>query len=133
MANFCLTVVERQGKGRRGAANLLGIEFPVLKKLGELTATKGDEKTARKVPPTGFNPYIASEVEWMEAAVCAIIRRLGEWAARATLHPPLTMAESPCAQDLRDCHEINVPDNGIAAARVSHGWWPKRRSDDGSG
>jgi len=35
-------------------------------------------------------------------------------------------------QILRDCHEINVPDNGIAAARVSHGWWPKRRSVDGS-
>ena len=34
---------------------------------------------------------------------------------------------------LRDCHKINVPDSGIAAARVSHGWWPKRRSDDGSG
>jgi hypothetical protein len=35
--------------------------------------------------------------------------------------------------ELRDCHEISVPDDGIAAASVSHGWWRKRRSGDDSG
>ena len=34
---------------------------------------------------------------------------------------------------LRDRHEISVPDYVIAAGSVSHGWWPKRQFDDGSG
>lgn len=94
MANFCLSLVEI-GSGRRGAAKRLGIEFAVLNKLGELAATKGDEKTARKVPRTGFTAYTAEEVAWMEATVRSIIRRLGELAAGADLRPTLTIADLP--------------------------------------
>ena len=57
MANFCLTLVKQRGSGRKGAAKLLGIAFDVLRKLDELAATKGDEKTARKVPRGGFTSY----------------------------------------------------------------------------
>jgi hypothetical protein len=95
MANFCLSLVEQRGSGRRGASKMLGIEFAILHTLGGLTATKGDEQTARKVPRSGFTPYNAQEVEWMEAAVCSIIRRLGEVAAGSDLHSTLTMADLP--------------------------------------
>jgi hypothetical protein len=95
MANFCLSLVEQKGSGRKGAAKMLGIQFAILHTLGGLTATKGDEQTARKVPRMGFTPYSAKEVEWIEAAVCSIIRRLGEVAAGSNLHPTLTMADLP--------------------------------------
>jgi hypothetical protein len=95
MANFCLTLVKQRGSGRKGAAKLLGIAFDVLRKLDELAATKGDEKTARKVPRGGFTSYTPREVRWMEAAVRAIIRRLGELPAGRDGQPTVTIADLP--------------------------------------
>ncbi|MDO8477814.1 MAG: abortive infection family protein [Candidatus Rokubacteria bacterium] len=34
---------------------------------------------------------------------------------------------------LRDRNEISVPGEGGLAVKVSHGWWPRRQFDDGSG
>jgi hypothetical protein len=83
MAYACLTLVQaRAGTGNpRQLGRMLGIEEAVLRKLGELTSTVGDESTARKFqagrPARSFS---SAEKEWIDAAVRALIRRVGELA-----------------------------------------------------
>jgi hypothetical protein len=97
MAYFCLTVVEDSARGRRSASRDYSIAEGVLRKLGELTSTVGSEKTARKMPaPDRRRPHSPQEIAWVEAAVKALIRRMGEIAydpARAW--PQITMKDLP--------------------------------------
>jgi hypothetical protein len=95
MAYFVLTVLEMHG-GRRKAAARFGIGGRVLSKLGHLASETGDVKTARKAAATA-RPLTAEESRWLEAAVIAIVRRVGEVAAAgsAALLPQLTMADLP--------------------------------------
>lgn len=81
MAYFCLTVLESDfpNNKRAGAARKYGIHVDVLQKLGELTTTRGDERTARKAEPNrNFAPLTGKEEEWIRTAVKSIIRRVGE-------------------------------------------------------
>jgi hypothetical protein len=95
MAYFCLTVLESsaQETGRRGAAKQYAIDHDVLKKLGELTADRGDPMTARKMGST-LKPHTPVELEWIVAVVKLIIRRAAEFAAGASL-TPVNMADLP--------------------------------------
>ncbi len=96
MAYFVLTLADATAQGRRrDAAKLLHVDFEVLRKLGELTARRGDPKTARKAPQDGqFQKLSDTERAWLEEAVQKIIRRLGEKAAGAQL-TSLTLKELP--------------------------------------
>jgi len=82
MAYFCLTILERQD--RRAAAQHFGIEYAVLNKLGELTSTRGDDVTARKMTAKTIL-LTGSERVWIEAAIKAIILHLGTRGRGATL------------------------------------------------
>lgn len=95
MAYFALTVLEMHG-GRRVAASRLHIDKAVLSTVGHLASEAGDVTTARKARAAA-RPLTQQETAWLEAAVVAIIRRVGEVAgvdADAPL-PRLTMADLP--------------------------------------
>jgi hypothetical protein len=101
MAYFCLTTVDgstgiRRGK-RPAASRRYGISEDVLRKLGDLTSNVGSERTARKLPPpTGRRDHTGQEIAWIEAAVRASIRRLGEFAYDpARPWPQITMKDLP--------------------------------------
>ena len=95
MAYFVLTVLEMHG-GRRKAAVRFGIAGPVLSTVGHLSSKTGDVTTARKADAAA-RPLTSQETQWLEAAVPAIIRRVGEVAAvgSAATPTPLTMADLP--------------------------------------
>ena len=95
MANFCLTVIQALAGGREEAAELFHISKAVLGKLGDLAANRGDERTARKVPPSGvLTPLRPQEAAWIEAAIKVIIRRVGEVGVNPSL-PEITMSDLP--------------------------------------
>lgn len=76
MAYFCLSFLEGNEKNKRKKAEKrCGIDLDVLKKLGDLTANRGDNATARKfkTPPT---PLSSNEQTWIESAIKAIIQHL---------------------------------------------------------
>jgi hypothetical protein len=80
MAYFCFTVLEWSAGGGKNKLKKAGKKYnmneKVLKKLSELSSTRGDEKTARKAAPLA--PLSPKEVEWIKAAILVIIRRVGE-------------------------------------------------------
>lgn len=95
MAYFCLTLLERKSGGRDDAATQYRINRQVLGKLGALTSAAGDERTARKFTEES-RPHTPAEAAWIESAVRAIIRRVGEYAAApGEQHPEITMADLP--------------------------------------
>lgn len=79
MAYFCLTVVDVRSGTRKKAARDLAISYDVLRKLGELTTTRGDAAIARKVVShTGGSKLRPSELAWIESAVKLLIQRVGQ-------------------------------------------------------
>jgi len=79
MAYFCLTLLEAQAGSRKKTEKAYRIHYAVLSKLGELTTNKGDKETARKTKDAKtFVPLTKIEIRWIEAALKAIIRRVGE-------------------------------------------------------
>jgi hypothetical protein len=97
MAYFCLTVVEtstREKKGaRRAASKRYSIEEDLLKKLGHLSSEVGNVETARKMPRRPRD-HTGQEIAWIEAAVKALIRRMGEYAYDPThTWPQVTMKD----------------------------------------
>jgi hypothetical protein len=91
-AYFCLTVLELEGGGRRGAARKFFVAEPVFRKLGDLTANKGG-RDARKASGATVD-YTREERRWLEAAMKTLIRRAAEVAhAPGKELPTITMAE----------------------------------------
>ena len=93
MAYFCLTVVEKSAGGRSEAAEKYNINFDVLRKIGELTASRGDVATARKMH-ANLVPHTPQELAWIEAAIQIIIRRVAEIEA-ASASTTITMKDLP--------------------------------------
>jgi hypothetical protein len=95
MAYFCLTWLEARAGCREKAVKVYRIDFAVLSKLGELTANKGDKETARKTKDAKtFAPLTKKEIRWIEAAIKAIIRRVGEIDTTPSA-PIITMDDLP--------------------------------------
>lgn len=92
MAYFCLTFLEEKARSRKGTEKTYRIDRPVLSKMGELTSTRGDSKTARKAD--ALQPLTAVESAWLEAAVKMLIWRVGDTRGLGAL-PPITMADLP--------------------------------------
>lgn len=84
MAYFCLTVLEIMAGDRQAAARTYRIKKDVLDKMGELASHRGDRATARKVTRT-MQPLTSPEAAWLEAAVKALIWRLGDSRDTSTL------------------------------------------------
>lgn len=79
MAYFCLTVVESFGGGRKKSASRFGVSADVLNKLGEITSTRGDRASARKLGrDSQLGPILDAERAWVECAIKIIIRRVAE-------------------------------------------------------
>jgi len=95
MAYFCLTLVEARGGDREGAAASFKISRLILRKLGELTSARDDASAARKYPrQTSPVPLTPAEARWIEAAIRAIIRRVGQFPKLAALQE-LNIADLP--------------------------------------
>jgi hypothetical protein len=84
MAYFCVTVIEADAspprprgysKKRKFAADKYRVELDVIGTLAELSSTRGNANTARKLPAL---PLTDAEKNWMEAAVKVIVRRVAE-------------------------------------------------------
>ena len=94
MAYFCLTVLEANTGNRASAAVTYGIDKAVLGKLGELTSRRGDRSSARKATAGPAQPLTGPERAWLEAALKALIWRLGDTRDVAAL-PLITLADLP--------------------------------------
>lgn len=94
---YCLTellenaagTVERGGRIK--VASKFNIDIEVLKKLGELTSTRGDPLSARKA---GTVPATPTETVWLREAIPRIIRHVAGVEA-GDVGAALTMAELP--------------------------------------
>jgi len=93
MAYFCLTTIEVRYGGRRDASMALSVDPAVLNKLGELSTNRGDLATARK-KTADLRPFAVEEASWLETAIRALIRRIGEIASGHS-PSPLTMNHLP--------------------------------------
>jgi hypothetical protein len=76
MAYMCLTILEAGEGGRKKAAAKLAVDERVLKKLGELTSTRGGSE-ARKADGISA-PLSEAERVWVEATVKLMIARAAE-------------------------------------------------------
>lgn len=92
MAYFCLTVLEAKAASRNDAASAYRIDLPVLRKMGELTSTRGDALNARKADAA--QPLTGAEHSWLEAAVKMLIWRLGD-TRNASALPLITLSDLP--------------------------------------
>ncbi len=97
MAHMCLTVLENSAGGRANAAKNYSISKPILDKLGNLCAEKGDQVDARKAPKNrSFVSLSDQEKKWIKRVIKAIIRRAGEVAHNPTASfSQLTMDDFP--------------------------------------
>jgi hypothetical protein len=97
MAYTCLTRFT-YGAGRDNeAARRYRVSRKVLKELGRLSSTSGDEMTARKwVPGHVPQPLTDRETEWVEAAIKLLIYRAGQYASDPDGEwPKITMNHLP--------------------------------------
>lgn len=96
MAYVCLTLLEVSAGGREKAASQYGISRKVLDTLARLSTEVGGERTIRKFTSHAPRPHTAAEEAWALAAIRAMIRRAGEWAANLGVPlPVITMADLP--------------------------------------
>jgi hypothetical protein len=96
-AYYALTVVEQAATNRKQAASLSGIDFRVLRKLGELTSVRGDRQTARKAVSSASTPLSFQEKHWVESVVRYILLNLG-YVAAGKEPMVVTMSDLPVLQ-----------------------------------
>jgi len=95
MAYFVLTLLESQAGSRRDAAAVFGVDPTILSKVGELSSTRGNAATARKIGRVmQLNDLSGPEKTWLEEAIRRLIRRLGERASGAA-QTPVTLKDLP--------------------------------------
>ena len=97
MGYACLTWLQSVEGGLPKLAEKYNISRDVLRTLRRLTSTVGDAQGARKFDANHqFRPYTGEEKAWVEAAIRALILRLGGYAADPnTPLPKLTMDDLP--------------------------------------
>lgn len=71
---FILTLIKAAGGGLKPAAKKYDIPFSTLKRIGELSSTRGTAETARKA---GYSELSGEESSWLEKAVRDVIIQLG--------------------------------------------------------
>ncbi len=75
-AYYALTVAERAAGNRMQAASLYQMDKVVLRKLGELTSTRGDHTSARKAVAPQEKALTRQEKRWIDVAVRLLILNL---------------------------------------------------------
>jgi hypothetical protein len=97
MGYFCLSVLQADAGGRRGAGVKYAVHIDVLDTLGRLTSEVGDKSTARKLDAQSTcRPHTDPEQEWIKEAVKKLIIRAGEVAGSpGTAHPQIQMSQLP--------------------------------------
>jgi len=98
MVYLCLTwLQEREATNLEELAVRYRISQPVLKKMSELAANVGDEKSARKFSKQSkLRAFAEKERTWILAAVRMLIRRTGQVAASpGNRLPLLTISDLP--------------------------------------
>lgn len=95
-AYFLVTLIESKAKDRKAAALQYGVDVAILKKVGELTAQRGDVSVARKVGKQGKHGanLTAAETSFLEGVVRRLVRRLGEHAHGGALEQ-ITVLDFP--------------------------------------
>lgn len=93
MAYFVLTAVEAPAGGRKAAATAFNVDENILRKIGELSSTRGDKLSARKHAITVV-PLGSDKAAWLQRAVEKLIVQVGRSHAG---RPPqaLTFADLP--------------------------------------
>jgi len=93
MAYFCFTLINSRYGSIDAASAALAVDRAVLRKLSELSTNRGEVSTARKMT-SDLRPFVGAEALWLDAAIRALIRRVGEIASG---HSPLqlTMTQLP--------------------------------------
>jgi hypothetical protein len=82
------------GRRRKGAASRYAVDRLILKKIGELAATKGGD-SARKAQGANI-PYTAAERHWLEVTMQRLILRAAEVAGDPSQNfAQITMADLP--------------------------------------
>ena len=76
MAYFCLTLVRSHAGGLGSASQAFNIELQLLRKIGELTSTRGDMRSARKMS-SAVQSLSSVEQSWVDEAVRSIILQVG--------------------------------------------------------
>ena len=95
MAYACLTLLERNAVNRRTIAKRYNIDEDVFRKIGEISSTRGDNLTARKFDKRGIERQLShGEAIWVEAAIKALIRQVGETHSN-TVPQKLKMSDLP--------------------------------------
>jgi hypothetical protein len=93
MAYFCYTLLTYRYRSVDNASKALGVDKAVLKRLSELGTNRGDVTNARKMTPE-LKPFTSGEAQWLDGAIRALIRRVGEVASgRSPLQ--ITMRQLP--------------------------------------
>lgn len=92
MAYFCFTVLKKNSGGLGNAEAKYNIHGGVLRKLSELSSTRGDLQNARKAG--AVRPLSGEEGAWLEAAVKMLIRRLADTRPLSGL-PMIRMTDLP--------------------------------------
>ena len=97
MAYTCLTRFMYGSGGNKEAASRYNVDIKVLRELGRLSTTSGDETTARKWDSRhAHQPLTDTEREWVEDAVELLIYRAGQYAADPDGEwPKITMKHLP--------------------------------------
>jgi len=93
MAYFVLTILLDSAGGLKPAARTYNIEQAVLRKLSEISSTKGDSNTARKASAVS-DELTNKERQWVEESVKKVIYQMGVHVSG--LEPPkLKMSDLP--------------------------------------
>lgn len=77
VAYYALTVIEQLAGGRQQASEKYAINMDVLRKLGELTSTRGEPLNARKALSKGYNPLTKKEAYWIDLTLRNIVHHIG--------------------------------------------------------
>ena len=92
--NFCLTVLKHYSGGRRRAALRYAVAERVLRRLGELTATKGGNEARKAAGVTGR--FTNAERCWIEETMKRLVLRAAEVASDPSgIRQQITMADLP--------------------------------------
>jgi hypothetical protein len=92
MAYFCLTLLTANSGGLDKAEAKYRVHRDVLRKISELSSTRGNRLNARKAD--AVQPLSGAESAWLEAAVRMLIRRLADTRPFSGL-PLITMTNLP--------------------------------------
>lgn len=93
MGYFCFSYLKMMFGSIERISSELMIKKDVIRKLSELTSTRGDRYTSRKASDKAFIPLSNNEIKWIENCIKKIIIRVGEYTNDPTTLKQITMSD----------------------------------------